>query len=459
MISLLLISTIALSILGIITAIIWRRVNFVWLENIATWIVWLLPFERIPSLNIGGVHSGFTVRFSQLMTLAGLWVLLLLLLKKDARLMKHSLNPLFFWLLGFVVLSLPSWYQIESFTRFATSIVAVLITFGAAFLVSNFITDIYTRIKQLMLIIAGACVFGWYQVIGDFIGLPMSLTFLDIQYTKVVFGIARLQGTAIEPLYFAGMLFLPIIACLLMIVRKQKILPNGPWVVSSPVALLGVFIISLLLTLSKAAMVIAAVIGVVVIVYAGTKTSIEKFIKLGISVSMLTVMLALGAFSLSSTFRKVVVGFGDNFVQTVKGNSPSSVERGIFLKTAFDLLPDKSISGIGPGQYGVQAWNRIWFVEKSQFLVVNNVYVEVWLEYGLLAAACFVLMLLMLLIKGLYLSSKLTFNEDATYLTLPILSFAMLAYVLQWMTFSPIYIMPIFIIIGLLSHIVFPTKK
>ena len=80
-----------------------------------------------------------------------------------------------------------------------------------------------SSLKGLFVSLAIVSIFGIYQFLGDLVlGLPTFLTGLRPQYTKAVFGYPRVQATAIEPLYFAGMLFWPMFLMILLLLNNLK---------------------------------------------------------------------------------------------------------------------------------------------------------------------------------------------------------------------------------------------
>jgi hypothetical protein len=86
----------AFSIFVLGTYIIWTLAKFDWIATICTLLVISLPFERIPSVTLGGSN----IRFSQLLVVFGLWVFGVLMIKKDPQLMKIKYNHYVYFLLS-----------------------------------------------------------------------------------------------------------------------------------------------------------------------------------------------------------------------------------------------------------------------------------------------------------------------------------------------------------------------
>jgi O-antigen ligase len=182
--------------------------------------------------------------------------------------------------------------------------------------------------------------------------------------------------------------------------------------------------------------------------------SIRAFIFKNISLIILSIpAIVIFAALLTIQFpiiNVIVTNTFEHVIETVQGQSPTIVERDNFTQDALTLLPANVISGIGNGQYGeaVKALGRI--TKNGGFLIVNNVYLEIWLENGLLPLLIFLILISTPVILSLYKVKNLK-NKNHKFV-LQVLSFSLLAYYIQWFTFSPIFIMPIWILIGLLIN-------
>jgi O-antigen ligase len=443
--TLVLFALLGISFFGIYFYCLWKLAAFEWLDKICTYIVIALPFERLPSLPVGGAN----IRFSQILVLLGFSVFLILLIKRDTKLQEVKINAITYFLLGFLLVSIPSWFQIIELRRFFVTEIATVIAFGATFLLAHFAKDIYQKIILLTKVMIGVGLFGLYQFFGDLVGLPPILTGLREQYTKAVFGIPRIQATALEPLYFAGMLFLPIFTCLFFILAHKKLLQSK--IPYTNLYILLFFLCLLLLTVSKAAILLVGVMIVIIGILMFKRMQVGVLLK---SVSWLGGFLAViggVAIFFSQSLFTILQGIWKNFVDTLSGSSTSAIERFRFFDTALLLLPANILIGIGSGQYGVLAQRVAGFSNNSGegYLIVNNVYVEVWLEHGFLALIVLLTFLLYPLIQAvMYLRLQKDFTTKKS-LTLLILGFTLLTLYIQWFTFSPVFIMPIFIILGM----------
>lgn len=428
--------------------VIWPKINYAWLPQLCRWLVISLPFERIPSLNtpIGNI------RISQILVLVGFWFLVLLLLKKDKVLAQTKLNAHSIYIFLFLFFSLPSWLQVINFNRFLSTFIATLLVFGAYFLLSHFTENIYARIQELVFTMIFVGFFGVYQFVGDMIGLPFWLTGLRETYTKIVFGIPRIHATAIEPLYFASLLFLPIFACFTFIVARRSILKKS--YKYSNFVLLLFFITLFILTLSKGAWIAIAIIFPLFLFFIAQKFKILELIKsLGSWLFNIVILFGFSLFYSEAIF-SFAIGFWQHLVSTFTFNTATSVERLTFVNSAWQILQQYFITGIGSGQYGVYAEKLIGVATTpGSFLIVNNVYLEVWLEFGLVSSCLFLLFIFTPVIRSLIQMGKTRQISDENQIAQFILTFSLLAYYIQWTLFSPVFIMPIFILLGLLCRL------
>jgi O-antigen ligase len=448
------------SLVGIITLVFWEKLEYKLLPLIAKLIIWTLPFERIPSIPLGGS----TIRFSQILTLIGGYIFIILVFKKDKLLYAKKINPLFWYIITFVIATIPSFYMIVEFKRFAITYIATLLTFGTALFIAHFCENIYQRIIELVSIMIAVSLFAIYQVVGDLVGVPLFLTGLDGHYSKITFGIARAQGTALEPLYFAGILFLPWVTVLVKLLDpiKHEHINQVKFPIkflTNNYILLLLFTLVLLLTISKSAIAIVILAFFVIVL-----RSIFCFSFKDIYTKLFPIFATLGGFFvlLNLYIPRVSIilkGIFDNLVGTINGISPSSEQRNLFIEVALKLIPDNIVFGIGSGQYGVLSHPFVWYVPLEQYLIVNNVYLEVLLEFGIIAFLVFLLMLVSPIYKGFNIAKKYRFKGNLHLKTIFILTTTLIMYCIQWFTFSPIFIMPIFIILGLLMNELYSEKK
>ena len=442
------------------------KIKFNHLQTTVYSIIFALPFERIPTIEIAGVN----VKISYLLTLFGIYLAGTLVAKKDAQILKTKLTWWHSLGLIFLIFSSYSWFSIVAPTRFLATFVATVVVILASILISLFAKDILKALKVLTFSMILTQIFGIYQFVGDMIGIPCQLTGLRCNfYTKDIFGIPRIHSTAIEPQHYATfctwMIFFATLCLIYKVnlfegIKKFEFLTKHFQAVNFGILVLSG--LSLLLTVSKGAIAIFVCIIPLFIFTIFRKQNIWTFIKNSWhSIALWTRTIGIAIFSV---FFGTLVFFGAtdgnpiskiwlNVVETVLGTSPTSVERDNFVSQALAVLPENVLSGIGFGQFGTIAGDL-------PTLIVNNAYLEVWLEAGFLAFVVFCFMFFVPLfalgkqIFGKYSltlpqSAKLYKNQLKSEIIALTLFFSLLLALIQWLVFSPIYIMPFYIILGL----------
>ncbi|GAB4144458.1 MAG: hypothetical protein OHK0017_02990 [Patescibacteria group bacterium] len=429
----------------IITSLIWNRINLNWLYKLSYFLVLSLPFERIPSLELGG----FNVRISQLIVLLGFYFLAILLIKRDKQLFALKIKSITWFIVAFWIGLIPSLFLAVNEMRQYQVLIATGLVFGAAFLVSHFNQDLTRTIKHLSYLLSAVGIFGIYQFLGDFVGLPSTLTFLRPQYTKMVFGFARVQATAIEPLYWGGMLLLPSTWFLLRLMTTKKSNFNWPSFLINVCCLVLVYV-NLVLTLSRGAY-LALVISLLIGVVAAAKYINWRVVLTFLLPSVLLLTIPTYIYLANSQYYKLIDSATEHIANVFSDRQASTNERLSYLNDAFRLLPENIVFGIGSGNYGPRLDQG---TNSDGWLIVNNVYLEVLLEQGILAFTAFIAMFLYFVWRGLkkiatMLQSNEKYNLDQKLALIALVS-ALSGYLAQWATFSPIFIMPIFILLGLL---------
>jgi O-antigen ligase len=441
MTELFLFSALVLSSLVILTRLVWNRLNLSLLQKLVFLLTLSLPFERIPSVSLGGVN----VRVSQILVLLGSYLLLVLLLKKDKELLKTNVSSSLNWLLLFCFSLVPSVFMAINQTRQLQALLATFLVFGACFLVSNFSKDIQKNTKWLSWVLVGVGVFGIYQFVADFVGVPSTFTLLREQYTKAIFGFARVQATAIEPLYWGGMVQIGMVYFLNQILTKDSS-KTSLKITLVHIAGLSILFLNLILTLSRGAYLSFGVTLLMYFILAFKNIYFKKVLNIFLPY-FLIIVLVVTVFLTNFASPKLIDSASNHVVNVFSGKQASTSERLNFLNTALDLLPENVLLGIGSGNYGPRAEKNILDQTNDGWLIVNNVYVEILLEQGFLSLIVFLSMFLFYLASATKKIWQKTADVDNSLI---LLSATIGGYLVQWLTFSPIFIMPIFILLGLL---------
>ena len=442
----------------LLIAILWLypRVKYNWLDKISDSLILSLPFQGFPSL-LGEIVN---LRISQVLVSIGLVMVLLLYLKKDENLLSQKVNSFFLWASAFFLVSVPGWFYIINFNRFLQFLVGTLLVFGATFIISHFGQNIWRKVRLLMITMIITSLVGLYQLITDMLNLT-EISLLKEGYTKAVFGISRIHSFLPEPLYLAGALFFPIFLASLYWLTNQNLFtlekliksPKLLWITQPRIINLGLLILFglvFLLTYSKSAF-LAISINLALLVFLSIKKyqqwALFKIVSVGITMAAITIFMAS---LISPTLSAAITEIKNNFIQSLTGESTSAIERNTFIEAATNILPEFAATGIGLGQFGPRVAFVLRHFYNSDQLIVNNIYLEVWLENGFLAFCLFIGLWLWVLMKNWrHLIYTPNWTEPLIVLRLALV-LTLQSYLIQWFFFSPLYIMPIFILLGLL---------
>ena len=484
----------------VVSIFFWSKIQFDWLSKLCSGLILSLPFEYFPRVEIGGASW----RISQVLVIVGFWILAVLVVKKDQQLLSHKIHFASWYLFVFFVLSSPSWFFIKDFQRFIIHSVGTIFVFGAMVLLANFATNVWKSLQRLALVLFGCSIFGLFQFFGDLISIPTTFTLLREQYTKIVFGVPRIQGTAVEPLYFAGMLMIAIFTLIFWIcerfeqrtqleittychlerserscaiVEKTLTIITADTVLDSDLInynfarnvsnqfknhtikylciILTTILIVFVLTISKGTFGVLAILALpLLIVIFFTFDFFKQYIYNHLFQGILAILLFGIAFFTFVNPIALLGEIGTNFIETLSGTSASAVERSMFVSQANNAIYDNPIFGIGMGQYGDYVGNNLGLLNEDGKAIVNNVYLEIWLEEGITALFFFIFMLFQPIAILLRLLATRWSPLRAENLAALSIIFILVGYYIQWTLFSPIFIMPIFIILGLAYNLI-----
>src|SRR3989338_5134141 len=186
-------------------------------------LAFFLPFERIGSVDLAGV----TIRISEVVAILSVaaWCIRGLWLGS----FKFRPYPLLLPLLCFLTVAVVALVNAPNIERSLLVTTFILFTAGISVILPSIVRHtkhVEKVVLILLLSMAVVCLFGIYQFLGDIVGLPTSLTGLRPQYTKDILCFPRIQSTALEPLYFANYLLIPLsIATSLWLSKASRIKP------------------------------------------------------------------------------------------------------------------------------------------------------------------------------------------------------------------------------------------
>lgn len=397
-----------------------------------------LPFERIPSIDVGGVTVRLDLVIGLALIVIALWSLTRTRphLSRGVMVVLGLLGLFLIWSIALIPFSLnPS--------RALHVVVFTLFTVGlglsSALLLRR--DDVGAIVKATWIGAGIVGVFALYQYFGNILGVSNALTGLRPQYSWELFGFPRIQSTSLEPLYFAAYLLMPLSLIGAFILEQRQ----RTW--RLPLLLLLVST-CLFLTVSRGgyAGLIAALVALVVV---GVWRRVTSW-------PAIATLLAIA-----------LLGFGISFLLISKINKPASLsakkstgahsytrqiqttglegggdERAQGRRLAVQLFKSHPLTGVGPGNYGPAVQppgSTIW-------TIVNNEPLELLAETGAVGFTLFAGFALGLFVLALLALRRLD-GILATTLHGAIAYLAALG--VQYQTYSTLYIIQVWAGIGL----------
>lgn len=408
-------------------------------------LVFSLPFERIGSYDI----AGFTLRFSQILLLSLAIVLIFRSLSRDKNLFPSF--PYFFPLSFFLIGNILSLVNAENIYRSSLVLGFTLFTSLLSFVIPYFVrsqTLLRNIIIALTLTTALVSLFGIYQFVGDMVGLPPALTGLRDLYTKDILGFPRVQSTALEPLYFANFLLLPLAFLSSLLIRKIPIVLGGKnYHTSSLPKIFSIFVLflaflNLILTVSRGGYMACLLTLSIIVLF-----SWKKFFTLR-NITIVFVIIAAGLFTAFRlfSFQDTLQDFLEHTTGIFQGASFD--ERLETFQIAQTSIREHPFVGIGVGGFGPRAAKHPFLEPAGGWPIVNNEFLELLTETGFIGFISFIFFLGMLCVRSL---KAFLMEHDAFMKTVHVALLATFAgIVFQYQTFSTLYIMHVWFFFGLM---------
>lgn len=415
----------------------------------------VLPYERLGAWSLGF----FTLKFGHLISAAMLvsWAARSVL-TKSFRLIYDPLRIPLVLLLSAGVLSL---VNAVNPVRGIALLAQLLIGFAVYTLVINFLGR--KNLKATLLALWGGALlvslFGLYQFVGDYLGIPPALTGLLPSYSgSRVFGFARIQSVSLEPLYFANYLLLPLLtaaAYFFGTTGKRRL-----WLIPY----LLVLILVVVLTLARGAYLGLAAGGLLLLILYWRRIFTPKVVA-GVLASFAAIAIGAVALLLQTAategeaplevFSKQITGTGQDV---------STQQRIGSISAARQLVFDHPLIGVGVGNFGeyYQDPRTQPSPDRSVSQVVNNQPLETLVEMGVFGLGALLLVIFVLFERTLRAFRSVAGNQILRA-ALAGAAAAVLAIFVQAQTFSAIYLMHVWFAVGLLvavqNMILLPRKE
>ncbi len=435
----------ALVVTAVLAVFIFRNPDFGWYL-----IVFFLPFERVPSLEIGGINIKINTILGFVTLLA--WILALMFNAKKYKVQPYAISVPIILFCSAMLISLTQAYNLS---RAYSVLFFIFFTIALSVLTVNMIRSKENLRKTLLIlfltsVIAG--LFGLFQFGGNLIGLPDSITLLKAGYGASTFGFPRIQAFSEEPLYFANFLLIPIFVGLALFFNKINIFVREKMTGQGRVHWLWVgvlilFLLDFVLTVSRGAYVGLAVAFIVLVILLYRKVVTWK--------NVLTFIVVIGivgygvAFALSKGSTQATNNFISHVLIQDFYTGESVQGRLVTYKAALDAYHESPNFGVGIGNYGPWLVHYPSAPPVGGWQTVNNEYLEILAETGLLGLITFTLLIVFLIYRT-FLALK--YARDPFLRAVLIGLFAAFVGVLvQYNFFSTLYIIYIWILVGLLT--------
>lgn len=416
-------------------------------------ITFLLPFEQIGGIDIAGMN----VRLSQVVFILtfGAWILKGLYQKN----LKIKIDLKLVLILIFCIICILSFNNTINLFRSVQIFAFIVFTFLVYFFVSSYkFTDelIFRLIKTLLVSMFITCIFGLYQFAGDMVGIPPKFTGLEENYVKAVFGFPRIQSTANEPLNFANYLILPLSIAFSFfaaktIKLKSKVGEFYNYIKSRSLMTLILGGVVMVLTFSRGGWGGLALSFVMLALVHFKYLLSPKNIMLGI---VSAVLLIGGIFA----FIKITdAPFTlDVLLERINVSDFSAKHRVMTLQDGLEGWSHHKLIGIGLGAYGPYVAKYQNIEPEGGWQTVNNEYGELLIEIGILGLSTICLFWIVLVIDGLVRAKRL--QGYKRYIQVAMIA-AFVGMLLQYISFSTLYVFHLWFLAGLINNNYFHRSK
>lgn len=417
-------------------------------------VIFFLPFERVPTYNFGGTD----IKINVLVGLVTLVAWLLALLFNPTR-QKVQPNALAIPLILFILALLLSLTQAVDLGRAVSVLIFTLFTMSLGILATNMISS-GGALRQAVIILffSGLLVglFGLFQFGGDVVGLPKSVTLLKEGYTSRVFGFPRIQAFSMEPLYLANYLLIPLSLLAAYFLagfqfKAEKVKSLWERLIANPyfiAALLVLLLVNFILTVSRGGYLGLAVAVLVFAVFYFRRIFTWRNV-------LIVAVLGLVYWGVTFALSQSEARAGREFFGHVSLNDlyeGESVQgRLATFQGALNIYRRDPILGIGLGNYGPAVKYYPTYPPETGWDIVNNQYIELLAETGLFGLITFLSIFIVLIWRSI-LAIRTAKDPFLQATTIGLLA-ALCGTLVQYNFFSTLYIIHIWVLVGLLAGV------
>lgn len=409
-------------------------------ENALFLMAFFLPFERIPSLDI----SGMSLKINYVIALVAIIALITTGVVGHRKIKSDPILPIIFLLLADFAFSITYALNIGRAISVFLSMCLMAISYFTVKALINKKEDVKLILRGLFLGAMVVALFGIFQFFGDAIGLPNSVTLLKKGYDSLTFGFVRVQGASQEPLYFANYIFIPFLILVVMLVngKLREVVPR--WF---GILLMVLLALNFILAISRGAFLAAAIVLVLFFIIRAKQLLTGRILIPAIAlIGIILIGTYLGL--LKSEPRAIDEYIGHLFVNDIKvGESVGS--RLDAFDEATEMFWDKPILGVGIGNYGPSVQKDVGEVPEGGWFIVNNEYLELLVENGIVGFLIFVLLIITVTYYALKAIKRGSGNLIASSLEGSL--FALYAILFQYLSFSTLYIFHLWFLIAFIA--------
>ena len=411
-------------------------------------LAFFLPFERLGSYDIAQV----TVRPSQIVALCTMLALPVYFLKKRTVQIPH--NPIFIPLGCFFIAAILGVLHAPNIQRSFFVLLFIIFTCGISILLP-FLILTKKQIEQLLFFLyisfGIVTIFGVYQFIGDWIGLPPAVTGLRELYTKEILGFPRVQSTALEPLYFANYLLVPLSILLSLFMGRVHFFKPSVFAV-----LIGLGVLNVVLTVARGGYIAFFVSACILLLYYFFQLQLFTWRNVGYAAA--AGILGLIVLFQVVSFDKVIRQFTGHVSLSGILSGASYNERVEMFQVAENAWREHPIVGIGPGSFGPYEAEHPYIMPDHGWRIVNNEYIELLAENGLIGLLSLLVLFGIVILRSI--KALLQTKDRFIHAVLLGVLAGFIGILIQYNTFSILYIVHIWFTIGLLiaiqNYILYP---
>jgi O-antigen ligase len=414
----------------------------------------IMPFENIGGFYFHSIH----IRFDQIIIgITAISFIISSLVKKDFKIKK---DPTLLIVLALIIANILSLTNALNMTRDIEIFLFTLITYIIYYAIPlNFFDTKYIKyIPNILLTITILLsLFGLYQYFGNILNLPGSVLGLRAPYVKDVLGYPRIQATEVEPLYYGTYLIFTVTLSIgLLIFNKGKnILKENEILLAWGALILGG--INLILTYARGAwigeMFALLILFIIFLIEYKIKRNI---IYMGV---IAIVIVSIGTFGLYRIHK--LPNFANKII--ARATNLQSPDRTFLDNNALQAFANNPIVGIGTGGFGpymainpfITPPQNFGQIEGYGWAIVNNEYLEILTETGIVGFALFAFFFYTIF-KNFIKAYRKKSTKNTFEKIILISTFAGLCGILlQYLTFSTLYILQIWMVIVLLEILSF----